>query len=108
MLRHLALCIFLLLLAAASYGQAPQTLSVPPDSPRWALDGEAKAVEYQGRKALLLNGGAATFNDFEIRDGVIDVDVATPPTPGLFGVQFLIATDNLNAPRVYLPQHKTT
>ena len=54
--------------------QPSQTLSIPPDSPRWELQGQAKAVEYQGRKCLYVGGGAATVKDLEMRDGVIDVD----------------------------------
>src|SRR4029077_15635626 len=48
------------LLARSSLpAQTPQTLAVPPDSPRWELEGEARPAEYQGRKCLLLDGGAA-------------------------------------------------
>lgn len=44
-----------------------------------------------------------------MRDGVIDVDVATPTNRGFFGIQFRIAGDdaNTNAEWVYLPQHKS-
>src|SRR6476646_9191257 len=80
----------------------PQTLSVPPDSPRWLLEGVAKPIEYQGRMAMLLNGGGATLKDFEMRDGVIDVDVSTPAIRGFFGIQFRIDKPGLNAEWVYL------
>jgi hypothetical protein len=90
----------------AAHSQAPETLSVPADSPRWELEGKAKATEYQGRKCLLLDGGAATLKDFELRDGVIDVDVATPASRGFFGIQFRVA-DGANAEWVYLRQHKS-
>jgi hypothetical protein len=86
---------------------APQTVSVSPDSPRWSLDGEAKPAEYQGRKCLLLNGGAATLKDFEMRDGVMDVDVASPAKRGFFGFDFRIDKDGLNYEEVYLRQHKS-
>jgi hypothetical protein len=89
-----------------SASQTPQTLSVPADSPRWDLQGEAKAAEYQGRKCLFLNGGAATLKDFEMRDGVVDVDVATPASRGFFGIQFRISGE-ANAEWVYLRQHKS-
>jgi hypothetical protein len=85
--------------------QTPQTLSVPADSPRWELEGQAKATEYQGRKALLLDGGAATLKELEMRDGVIDVDVSTPASRGFFGIQFRISGNN--AEWVYLRQHKS-
>ena len=107
MLRHLALCATGLLLGPFALSQTPQTTSVPPDSPRWNLEGEAKATEYQGRKCLLLDGGAAELKDLELRDGVIDVDVATPASRGFFGIQFRIANDGANAEWVYLRQHKS-
>ena len=102
-----------LLLMAIALGPAPlraatlPTLSVPPDSPRWDLEGQARAAEYQGRRCLFLDGGAATLKDFEMRDGVVDVDVATPASRGFFGFQFRIADDGANAEEVYLRQHKS-
>lgn len=91
--------------ASAAPAQKAQTLSVPADSNRWELEGEARTAEYQGRKCLFLNGGAATLKDFELRDGVVDVDVATPASRGFFGIQFRI--DGENAEWVYLRQHKS-
>ncbi|MBD0372406.1 MAG: hypothetical protein ICV60_16300 [Pyrinomonadaceae bacterium] len=88
-----------------SDSQTAQTLSVPADSPRWELQGQAKAADYQGRKSLFLDGGAATLKDFEMRDSVVDVDVATPASRGFFGIQFRIAGDN--AEWIYLRQHKS-
>ncbi len=87
--------------------QASRTLLVPADSPRWQLEGQAKTAEYQGRKCLFLDGGAAALKDFEMRDGVVDVDVATPASRGFFGIQFRISGDGANAEWVYLRQHKS-
>jgi len=97
-----------LLSASAKHFQTPQqTLSIPPDSPRWELQEQAKPAEYQGRKCLFLNGGAAILRDFEMRDGVVDVDVATPASRGFFGIQFRISNDGANSEWVYLRQHKS-
>jgi len=85
----------------------PQTLSIPTDSPRWQLEGQAKAAEYQGRKCLLLNGGAAILKDFELRDGVLDVDVATPASRGFFGFDVRIDAEGKNYEEIYLRQHKS-
>jgi hypothetical protein len=90
----------------AGNGQ-PKGLSVPADSPRWDLQGQAKQVNYQGRKSLFLDGGAAVLKDFEMRDAVIDVDIATPATRGFFGIQFRLANDGANGEWVYLRQHKS-
>jgi hypothetical protein len=87
--------------------ESPAQLSVPPDSPRWLLEGEARVAEYLGRKCLFLDGGGATLKDFVLRDGVIDVDVATPANRGFFGIQFRITEDNANAEWIYLRQHKS-
>jgi len=99
------------IIAASSSYAAPgfqaQSLALPPDSPRWELEGQAKTAEYQGRKAIYLDGGAAIVKDFEMRDGVIDVDVATPANRGFFGIQFRIAKDGADAEWVYLRQHKS-
>jgi hypothetical protein len=94
-------------LEASKPGNETPMLSVPADSPRWDLQGQAKVTEYQGRKCLFLDGGAAILKDFEMRDGIIDVDVATPAKRGFFGIQFRIADDGANAEWVYLRQHKS-
>ena len=75
MLRTLLVCG---LAFGSAFSQKPRTLSVPADSPRWDLEQEAKVVDYQGRKSIRLDRGAAVLKEFEMRDGVIDVDVATP------------------------------
>lgn len=87
--------------------EAQQAVSVPPDSPRWLLEGKAEPSEYLGRKSLYLNGGGATIKDLEMRDGIIDVDVATPANRGFFGIQFRISSDDANGEWVYLRQHKS-
>jgi NADH:ubiquinone oxidoreductase subunit len=104
-LRYLTLCA--LALVEAAYCQTPQALSIPPDSPRWELQGQAKVTDYQGRKCLLLDGGAAVLKDFEMRDGVLDVDVATSARRGFFGFDFRIDADGANYEEVYLRQHKS-
>ena len=107
MLRHLTFWVLVLFFQCAARAQTPQTLSIPPDSPRWDLQGEAKVAEYQGRKCLSLDGAAASLKDFEMRDAVIDVDVATPAKRGFFGIQFRITSDDANGEWVYLRQHKS-
>ena len=99
-MRHLAP--FLIVLASAAYAE-----SIPPESKRWELQGQAKPAEYQGRKCLFLDGGEAILNDFEMRDGVLDVDVATPANRGFFGFQFRIDKNGANFEEVYLRQHKS-
>jgi NADH:ubiquinone oxidoreductase subunit len=103
----LASSVFALVFTTAAQSQTAQPLSVPPDSPRWDLQGEAKLAEYQGRKALLIDGGAAILKDFEMRDAIIDVDVATPAIRGFFGFDIRIDADAKNYEEIYLRQHQS-
>ncbi len=104
MLRPTSLIALTFLLASTARGQEPH-LSLAPDSPRWELQGQVKVADYQGRKALFVDGGVATVKDFRMRDGVIDVDVATPASRGFFGIQF--RGDSVNGEWVYLRQHRS-
>jgi hypothetical protein len=111
-LRHLAFGALALLFASPAHSETPPpqgstTLSVPADSPRWDLQGQAKTAEYQGRKCLLLDGGAALLKDFEMRDAVVDVDVLTTAKYGFFGFMFRIVDDGANAEELYLRPHKS-
>ena len=109
MFRHSDAFVLILIFVidAATYARSPQMLSVPPDSPRWNLQGQARPAEYNGRKCLFLDGGAAILNDYVMRDAVVDVDVATPANRGFFGIQFRISSDGANSEWVYLRQHKS-
>jgi len=89
----------------AAAAQMAATLAVPPDSSRWIFEGQAGVTEYLGRRCVMLDGGAATVKDLELRDGVIDMDVATSAKRGFFGIQF--RTDSVNGEFAYLRQHKS-
>jgi hypothetical protein len=93
--------------APGAFAEGAGTIALAPDSPRWALEGKAVREEFLGRAALQLDGGAAVVKDFEMRDAVIDVDVATPAGRGFFGIQFRISEDGSDADWFYLRQHKS-
>lgn len=95
------------LLAIAPLSIHAETLAVPPDSPRWDLQGQAKPAEFQGRQCLYLDGGAAVLKDFQMRDAIIDADVATKAGRGFLGFQFRIADGGETAEWVYLRVHKS-
>jgi hypothetical protein len=96
-----------ILLFTAPIWAHSQTLAVPPDSPRWELEGDAKVVDYQGKKSLRMDGAAAVLKDFVMRDGVIDVDVNTPAKRGFVGFDFHIDKDQANYEEVYFRQHQS-
>ena len=107
MKKHLLPCLLAVLPLLAAAAEPAPTLSVPADSPRWDLQGQARPVEFLDRRCLQLDGGAAILKDFELRDGVIDVDVATGAKRGFFGIQFRVDSAGANGEIVYLRQHKS-
>ena len=107
MVRPLAVVLLVTSTALTAAPLQAQTLTLAPDSPRWLLEGKAEPATFLGRPCLLLDGGGATVKDFQMRDGVVDVDVATPATRGFFGIQFRIDAKGENAEWIYLRQHKS-
>ena len=107
-LLNLGILIFRLAfgIAGPAYIAAAQTESIPPDSPRWQLEGKAEPVDYLDRRCLRLDGGVATLKDFEIADGVIDLDMAGNGTRGFYNI-FFRAQPNGDGELVYLRPHKT-
>ncbi len=85
---------------------AAQTGSIPADSPRWQLEGKAQVADYLGRRCLWLDGGVATLKDFEITDGVIDLDMAGSGARGFYNI-FFRRQPTGDGELVYLRPHKT-
>ncbi len=107
MFRHLAVLTLLAALGTSARAQDSTTLAAPADTAHWDLEGNAKIVQKDGRAAIELDGAAAVLKNFELRDGVMDVDVATPAIHGFFGIQFRLDGDGSNGEWVYLRQHET-
>ena len=94
-----------LLIPIGAGAQSANAVALSPDSAHWVFEGNAEVTDYLGRRCIMLDGGAATAKDLELRDGVIDMDVATPAKRGFFGIQF--RADSVNGEYVYLRQHKS-
>jgi hypothetical protein len=80
--------------------------SFPADSPRWRLGPKAKVTDYLDRRCLALEDDVATLKDFEMTDGVIDVDMAGTGARGFYNI-FFRAQANGDGESVYLRPHKT-
>jgi len=107
--RRLTASVLASALSGAAYAQTPQSLSIPPDSPRWDLQAKAEVRAYLGRTCLLVDGGAAVLKDFQLRDGTIDADVAVAASGprGFFGILFRMVNDGADGEDVYLRAHKS-
>ena len=98
-------CLVLSITCLASLCTA-EAESVPVDSPRWQLGPAAKVIEYLGRPCLSLEEDSATLRDFEMSDGVIDVDMAGTGARGFYTIRFRTQA-NGDGEEVYLRPHKT-
>ncbi|MGZ6078509.1 MAG: hypothetical protein ACXWK6_11935, partial [Myxococcaceae bacterium] len=67
MRRSIVVCALCMLFSRSVAAAGAPALVLPPDSPRWELEGQAKVVEHQGRKSLFLDGGAAVVKDLDFR-----------------------------------------
>ena len=83
-----------------------QTEVIPLHSPRWQLERQAEVTEYLGRRCLSLLDGRASLKDFEMTDGVIDLDMAGSGARGFYNIYFR-TQGNGNGEEVYLRPHKT-
>ncbi len=85
---------------------ATEAESFPADSPRWQLGPKATVTDYLGRRCIALEDDSATLKDFEMADGVIDVDMAGSGARGFYNISFR-RQSNGEMELVYLRPHKT-
>ena len=101
----LAVTLALAVTCPGSLGAA-EAESFPVDSPRWQLGPKARVTDYLGRRCLALEDDRATLKDFEIADGVIDVDMAGSGARGFYNISFR-KQSNGDGELVYLRSHKS-
>lgn len=103
--RGLALALTVGVTCPVSLGAA-EAESFPADSPRWQLGLKAKITDYLGRRCLALEDDVVTLKDFEMTDGVIDLDMAGTGARGFYNI-FFRTQANGDGESVYLRPHKT-
>ncbi len=92
---------FLLLAASTASGQSLDFSS------GWEVHGPGSTVgSYLGRSALRLSSGNAYRRDVRLKDGTIELDVATTGRRSFFYVQFRMESDT-EFEEIYLRPHKT-
>jgi hypothetical protein len=116
------LAVFVILVASATFGQAPsnvQTFALSDTKDLVPLNVKAEAVEYQGRKAVRITkdkdtpksdfDGFALLRGADFQDGIIEGDIAlkitTPPgvrMPGFVGIAFRARPDGSRFELFYL------
>lgn len=69
--------------------QPPPPESVPFSDERWQIEAEEyELVEYLGQAALRIKGGGALLPDIDIKNGLIEFDIAITPERGFAGAMF--------------------
>jgi len=64
-------------------------VTVPFDDERWEIEAvEHELVDYAGEQALHIKGGAAVLPDLEVRNALVEFDIAITPERGFAGLVF--------------------
>lgn len=81
--------------------------SVPFDDARWRIEGETfELVDYLGQRALKLRGGMAVLPVMNIRNGLVEFDMAVSEERGFAGLVFRLQ-DNENYEHFYIRPHQS-
>lgn len=87
--------------------QPPPPESVPFDDPRWTINAaEHEITEYLGQTALKIKGGAAMLADTDIRNGLVEFDIAISEARGFAGLVFR-EQDEENHEHFYIRPHQS-
>lgn len=69
--------------------EPPPPENVPFDDERWLIQAEEhEVVEYLGQTALHIKGGGALLPDVDIKNGLVEFDIAITPERGFAGLMF--------------------
>ena len=92
---------------ALAWGPDAVAGQLPWDSTAWEIDAEESRVErHLGREALRLVDGVAWLRGVELRDGVVEFDLAAPPDQGFHGLLFR-ARGEADFEHVYVRPHRS-
>lgn len=92
----------------SSIGFTQSLISVPFDTTHWVYDDQPhlEFIDHLGQKAVHIKTGLAYLKDTEVKDGVIEVDVA-PPFPRSFIAVLFRYDGKETGEQVYLRYHKS-
>ena len=80
---------------------------VPFTDERWQIDAtEFEIVDYLGQQALKIRGGAAMLPDMNVKNGLVEFDIAVSPERGFAGLIFRLQ-DDANYEHFYIRPHQS-
>lgn len=86
--RTLAISVLAALMAAAFVRAAAAQTTIPLTADRWTATNALRFESYLGRPSLYIDRGIAIARDSQMRDGTIELDMATPKGGNFMGVVF--------------------
>lgn len=102
-LKFIYLSCFITCIASSGVAQT----SVPFDSDAWEINSPAYLItEYQGQQALYMNTGRAILNGINIKNGIIEFDIAFSGQRGFTGA-FWRMVDGRNYEDFYMRPHQS-
>jgi glyoxylase-like metal-dependent hydrolase (beta-lactamase superfamily II) len=82
-------------------------VSVQFDDERWEIDAvETELVDYLGQAALKIKGGSALLPDLDIKNGLVEFDIAVAEERGFAGLVFRVQ-DEGNYEHFYIRPHQS-
>jgi glyoxylase-like metal-dependent hydrolase (beta-lactamase superfamily II) len=80
---------------------------VPFTDERWQIDAlDYEIADYLGQKALKIRGGAAMLPDLNVKNGLVEFDLAVSPERGFAGLIFRLQ-DEANYEHFYIRPHQS-
>ena len=87
--------------------QIPPAESAPFDDARWRSNAvESEVVNYLGQRALRIKGGSALLQGTDIKNGLVEFDIAVAEERGFAGLVFR-AQGELNHEHFYIRPHQS-
>jgi len=77
------------------------------DDERWQIEAaESERMSYLGEDALKLQGGSALLKDLDIKNGIVEFDIAVSGARGFAGLMFRVQ-DSANYEHFYIRPHQS-
>jgi glyoxylase-like metal-dependent hydrolase (beta-lactamase superfamily II) len=82
-------------------------VSVPFDDERWEIEAiEHEILDYLGKKSLRIKGGAAILSNLDIKNAMVEFEIAITPQRGFAGLVFRLQNE-ANFEHFYIRPHQS-
>ncbi|OJJ21741.1 hypothetical protein BKI52_14665 [marine bacterium AO1-C] len=90
------------------YTSQAQKVTVPMQASHWIIKAkESKLTTYLGKPSIYLKNGSATAKNVDLKNGIIEFDIAFSQKRQFSGVHFRLQPDLINSEEFYLRPHQS-